>query len=150
MGNEIGQFREWDEKREQDWDLLSYPVHDSFHKYMKDLSRLYKTRKCLHDAEYNMQTFKWLVSDACEQCVYIYERSSGGSIMICALNLSGMEQTITFNAGRKIKMKEILNSRWEDYSGDIKKSRKIISADTDNNITLKIKPLSGRLFDVTL
>ena len=47
-------------------------------------------------------------------------------------------------------MKEILNSRWEDYSGDIKKSRKIISADTDNNITLKIKPLSGRLFDVTL
>ena len=61
-----------------------------------------------------------------------------------------MEQTITFNAGRKIKMKEILNSRWEDYSGDIKKSRKIISADTDNNITLKIKPLSGRLFDVTL
>ncbi len=150
MGNEIGQFREWDEKREQDWDLLSYPVHDSFHKYMKDLGRLYKTRKCLHDAEYNMQTFKWLVSDACEQCVYIYERSSGGSIMICALNLSGMEQTITFNAGRKIKMKEILNSRWEEYSGDIKKSRKVISADTDNNITLKIKPLSGRLFDVTL
>ena len=25
MGNEIGQLREWDEKREQDWDILKYP-----------------------------------------------------------------------------------------------------------------------------
>ena len=26
MGNEIGQLREWDEKREQDWDILKYPI----------------------------------------------------------------------------------------------------------------------------
>lgn len=30
MGNEIGQFREWDEKREQDWMLLDYPAHEAF------------------------------------------------------------------------------------------------------------------------
>ena len=30
MGNEIGQFREWDEKREQDWMLLDYPLHAGF------------------------------------------------------------------------------------------------------------------------
>ena len=30
MGNEIGQLREWDEKREQDWMLLDYPLHAGF------------------------------------------------------------------------------------------------------------------------
>ena len=30
MGNELGHFREWDEKRELDWNLLEYPMHDSF------------------------------------------------------------------------------------------------------------------------
>ena len=29
MGNEMAHFREWDEKRPLDWDLLKYPFHDS-------------------------------------------------------------------------------------------------------------------------
>ena len=29
MGNEIGQLREWDEKRQQDWNIVEYPIHDS-------------------------------------------------------------------------------------------------------------------------
>ncbi|MCR5230390.1 MAG: glycogen-branching enzyme, partial [Solobacterium sp.] len=41
MGNEIGQFREWDEKKEQDWMLLDYPAHDSFHNFMMKLNEIY-------------------------------------------------------------------------------------------------------------
>ena len=37
MGNEFGQLREWDETREQDWPILSYPVHDEFHRFMATL-----------------------------------------------------------------------------------------------------------------
>ena len=33
MGNELGHFREWDEKKELDWGLMKYPFHDSFQKY---------------------------------------------------------------------------------------------------------------------
>ncbi|MGN0620508.1 MAG: 1,4-alpha-glucan branching protein GlgB [Porcipelethomonas sp.] len=149
MGNEFGQFREWDENREQDWDILRYPVHDSFRKYLAELSRLYISRKCLYDAEYNMQTFKWLVAHACEQCVYVYERSSGESCMICALNLSGMEQTITFNTGKHVKLKEAVNSCWEEYGGNVKRDGKLIVSDEDHNITLTLEPMCGRLFDVS-
>ena len=39
MGNEIGHFREWDEKREQDWNLLDFPAHQDFHRFMADLNR---------------------------------------------------------------------------------------------------------------
>ena len=41
MGNEFAQFREWDEKRQQDFMLLKYPVHDAFHRYFRDLGALY-------------------------------------------------------------------------------------------------------------
>lgn len=40
MGNEFGQLREWDESREQDWDILKYPLHDAFHCYMIELNRI--------------------------------------------------------------------------------------------------------------
>ena len=45
MGNEIGQFREWDEEREQDWGLITYPFHDAFHHYYMELCKLYATEK---------------------------------------------------------------------------------------------------------
>ena len=40
MGNEFGQFREWDEKREQDWMLMDFPLHDAFHGFMKELNHI--------------------------------------------------------------------------------------------------------------
>ena len=53
MGNEIGQFREWDEKREQDWFLKKYPLHDSFMRYIRDISRVYVNTSALYNSEYN-------------------------------------------------------------------------------------------------
>ncbi len=47
MGNEIGQFREWDERREQDWDLGKYPIHDAFRRCMAELNRLYLSHAAL-------------------------------------------------------------------------------------------------------
>lgn len=47
MGNEFGQLREWDEKREQDWMLLDYPIHSGFARFMKDLNEIYLTHSAL-------------------------------------------------------------------------------------------------------
>ena len=52
MGNEIGQMREWDEKREQDWELLKYPAHDSFAHFMKDLNHIYLENAALYGRDY--------------------------------------------------------------------------------------------------
>ena len=34
MGNELGEYKEWDEKVALGWNILKYPIHDSFHKFM--------------------------------------------------------------------------------------------------------------------
>ena len=41
MGNEFGQLREWDESRQQDWELLQYPIHDSFMAFRTALQKIY-------------------------------------------------------------------------------------------------------------
>ena len=67
MGNELGHFREWDEKRELDWDLLKYPFHDAFQKYFARLSLVYATEPALFDGEYNPDCFEWVASESCTE-----------------------------------------------------------------------------------
>ena len=74
MGNEIGQLREWDEKREQDWDLRRYPLHDGFYQYIRRLNQLYLTHPSLSDKEYDTRNFLWLEVNGEKDCVYAYLR----------------------------------------------------------------------------
>ena len=37
MGNELGSFREFDETREIDWELLQYPKHYSFNLFYEEV-----------------------------------------------------------------------------------------------------------------
>lgn len=60
MGNEIGQLREWDEKREQDWDLRKYPAHDAFYHFMVTLNKLYLSTPALYEKNYDREGFEWL------------------------------------------------------------------------------------------
>ena len=41
MGQEFGQFIEWDEKRQLDWFLLDYPAHRQLRDFTRALNRLY-------------------------------------------------------------------------------------------------------------
>lgn len=149
MGNELGQFREWAEDREQDWDILKYPLHDAFHRYITKLNEIYIKNTALHSGEYNMDNFRWIMSDNCEQCVYIYERSCGGSTVLCVFNFSGMEQTVSFKLGKTVKLKEILNSRWQEYGGDVVRKRRSITP-KEEIFTLTITPQTGRMFETLL
>ncbi|ULQ59252.1 1,4-alpha-glucan branching protein GlgB [Brucepastera parasyntrophica] len=75
MGNEIGQLREWDEKREQDWNLLKYPIHDSFHKFLISLNQLYLTNDAFYEGDYDPSHFKWADCNYEGTCVYVFQRT---------------------------------------------------------------------------
>ena len=77
MGNEIAQFREWDERRQQDWELLKFPMHDGFYHYVRTLNELYCRENILYEKEYDRERFRWLVDDAKEQSVYVYDAGKG-------------------------------------------------------------------------
>lgn len=127
MGNEIGQFREWDEKREQDWDLLKYPNHDSFHQYMKALNKIYMKEPALSAWDDNPNGFAWILCGKENDVVYIFQREVNEDKVIVVLNLSGLVyKNYHFNYENGDTMKVLINSDWNKFGGSTKDTEKTI------------------------
>lgn len=127
MGNEIGQFREWDEKREQDWDLLKYPNHDSFHQYMKALNKIYMKEPALSAWDDDPNGFAWILCGKENDVVYIFQREVNEDKVIVVLNLSGLVyKNYHFNYGNGDTMKVLINSDWNKFGGITKDTEKTI------------------------
>lgn len=127
MGYEIGQFREWDEKREQDWDLLKYPNHDSFHQYMKALNKIYMKEPALSAWDDDPNGFAWILCGKENDVVYIFQREVNEDKVIVVLNLSGLVyKNYHFNYGNGDTMKVLINSDWNKFGGSTKDTEKTI------------------------
>ena len=110
MGNELGHFREWDEKRELDWNLLEYPAHREFHEFMKSLSRFYLEHPALSEMDYDTKGFEWLECHAEEKCVYVFERRSEKERIMAAFNFSDREQEFEIKGKNIKKVKKVFSS----------------------------------------
>ena len=132
MGNEIGHFREWDEKREQDWDLLTYPAHQDFHRFMTDLNHFYLAHPAFSEKDYDSDGFLWLDCHSEERCVYAFERIGKNERIAAIFNFSGVEQ-----AGYQLEIPDatelelIFSSELPEYGG---KGRPDLAAGTRQNI----------------
>ena len=93
MGNEIGQLREWDEKREQDWEILRYPAHDGFRAYIRRLNAIYLEHPALWETDFEKQGFAWLDRGQTFPCVYAVRRSGGGETLAALFNFSEEPQS---------------------------------------------------------
>ena len=152
MGNEIAQFREWDEKREQDWDILKYPVHDSFCRYFTDLNKIYTGYPALHRDEFNDNNFRWLESYAREKSVYIFETGMGNKKIISAFNFSDNDYPeYSFDASGNRKITELISSDYDYYSGSTHRGEERISIiysqkENYSRITVHLPPFTGIMY----
>lgn len=92
MGNEFGQFREWDEKREQDWCLMNFPIHCGFLDFMTDLHHFYLEHPAFWEMDYCQEGFSWLDCSSEDRCVYAFVRRSSGESLIAVFNFSDQVQ----------------------------------------------------------
>ena len=110
MGNEFAQVREWDEKREQDWNLLSYPLHDNFHRFMGSLNRIYLAHPALWARDYDRDGFQWIDCHQESKCVYAFERMGGKERLAAVFNFSSREQTFRLKLENAKKYRVLLDS----------------------------------------
>jgi 1,4-alpha-glucan branching enzyme len=118
MGNDLAMFREWNEKTPVDWNLMDYPVHRSFHDYVRDLNHLYKDNKALHHEEFNPELFKWIVVNNSDQSIFSYYRQVGDNIIMVILNMTpNLYDYYEMGVPLKGEYVEVINSDDVKYGG---------------------------------
>lgn len=149
MGNEIGQFREWDEKREQDWNLLDFPKHQAFHQFMKDLNHLYLQHPAFYKMDYDPCGFQWLDCEAQKECIYAFERSSGDERIAAVFNFSDTEQKdYILKIANAEKLHPLFSSSWQCYDGDEKKTNRKLDV-KNGECVLTMQPYSAVFYLIT-
>ena len=87
MGVELAQWNEWNEDKELDWILLTYPKHDSHNRFVRELNKAYKKYKPLYQNDTSWDGFKWLLADDSKNSVLAYERfDKRGNTMLVVVN----------------------------------------------------------------
>ena len=60
MGNEFGQWREWNHDRSLDWHLLDDPSHVALRRYVQDLNAHYRAEPALYECDFDGGGFQWI------------------------------------------------------------------------------------------
>lgn len=144
MGNEIAQFREWDENREQDWDMLKYPLHDAFHRFIHDLNHTYISHSALWERDFRINGFEWVNCHMENQCSYAFLRKSENESMLCVFNFSGIEQKIRLNLNCK-SLKRLIASDGDIYGGETHYDKDTIRI-YSNTINLTLPPFASHIY----
>lgn len=148
MGNEIGQLREWDEKREQDWSLRKYPIHDGFYHYMEELNHIYLTHPALSQQDYLENGFAWIDCHQESKCIYAILRNSDNEHLISIFNFGSMQQnnySISLPGITKIEL--LLNTDWEQFGGTTSIIAPICKLDNER-VICSLQPFSAILIKV--
>ena len=74
MGNEIGQFREWDFAGEIEWFLLDYEAHARYQLFHAELNHFYLEHPELWESDEGWESFRWIDPDNRDESVYSYRR----------------------------------------------------------------------------
>lgn len=140
MGNEMAEFREWDEKKALGWNLMTYPMHDSFHHFCRDLQKIGGTYRALYDTEYDPRAFRWLNTPGSPQTVFAFARRSadGQQTMICVMNF-GLHPAHVNLPELGGSWTELINTDDSCYSGSGVTNKKATGGQ------VKLAPLSGSL-----
>lgn len=89
MGAELAQWNEWNENKELDWMLLTYPKHEAHQRFVRELNKVYKKYKPLYRNDSSWEGFNWRVVDDNRNSVLAFERMDGkGNVMLVVINFS--------------------------------------------------------------
>ncbi|RME08002.1 MAG: 1,4-alpha-glucan branching protein GlgB, partial [Aquificota bacterium] len=119
MGGEFAQWREWNHEESLDWHLLDYESHKGIQRLVKDLNRLYREEKALHELDCEPEGFEWIDFHDWEKSIISYLRkSSDGDLVLVVCNFTPVPRfDYRIGVPREGFWKEILNTDSYIYGG---------------------------------
>ena len=74
MGDELGQWSEWNHDAQLQWELLQWPSHEGLQRLLADLNHLYRREPALHQLDFDQAGFEWLDCDNHQDSTVSYVR----------------------------------------------------------------------------
>ncbi len=91
MGNELGEDREWDEKRELDWRILEDPPHRDYAAFRAALHAFYQQHSALWEDD-RKTGFSWIDREDAPDLIIAFERRSRREKLLCLFNFSDHDE----------------------------------------------------------
>ena len=118
MGNELATFDEWNEDKSLQWNLKTYPIHDSVSRLIRDLNMIYKYEEAMKVEEHNPAHFQWLMVDNSDQSIFAFERFVNNSRLVFIFNMTpNYYEYYEIGVNKPGKYYEIFNSDKDVYGG---------------------------------
>lgn len=132
MGTELGQFAEWKDKEQLDWNLLDYEMHEKMNLFVKGLLKIYKRSKPLYELDNVYEGFEWIDADNAHQSVFSFIRKGmkPEDYLIIVCNFTP-EAYSGYRIGvpKPESYREILNSDAPEFGGSGVVNKKVIKAE---------------------
>ena len=155
MGQDIGEFDEWNENREVEWELLQYEEHQGVNRLMQDLNHFYQEHPALYELDAEQEGFEWINNISADECMLVFLRKGKRSdewLLIVENFANALWNPHKIGVPFAGKYKEILNTDAEIYGGSgftnprVKTAKESECDGREYSITIKSAPLSVQVF----
>ena len=155
MGSDIGQFDEWNNNEQLQWNLLEFDRHRQLNHYIATVNKFYRDVPAMHENDYDWNGFRWVALDDAPNSIISFRRIAyDGSEVIVVCNFQPVTRENYRIAVPKYGIyEEVLNSEDREFGGcGIVNSGDIMAQDVpdhelDYSININIPPL-GTLYIV--
>lgn len=145
MGNEFGQWQEWNVKTALEWQLMDDADHAGLFRLCADLNKLYKTEPGLYFNDFVPEGFRWIDCNDSDQSVISLIRQSDNSddAIVCMLNFTPIvRENYRIGVPEQHHYHEILNTDAGCYGGS--------NVGNEGTITPERQPWSGFQYSLNL
>lgn len=154
MGQDIGEFKEFDESRETEWGLLQYDEHKGLNRLVKDLNALYKEKPALYAKDTQPDGFEWINCISSEKCMvsFIRKADKQEDTLVVVVNFANAPQEFQIGVPYEGKYKEVLNTDAKIYGGQGRvnsRAKAATEGECDGkpySFKMKAAPLSASIF----
>lgn len=155
MGQDIGEFSEWNEMRQTEWELLKYPDHKGMAALVKKLNELYTTKPALYEWDDKPEGFAWInsINSAENLLTFLRRTRKKESLLVVAANFSGVEKQVKIGVPYEGSYKEILNTDAEEFGGSgmvNKRAKRAVKKEWDDrpySVSITLAPLSVSILE---
>ena len=154
MGQDLAEFREFEEEREVQWALLEHDDHKKLNVLVQELNDFYRSNPALFVSDNDLSGFRWINCISAEKCMLAFIRASHKQEqnLVIIANFANIRQDFEIGVPLEGKYHEVFNTDDSRYGGSGRMNKGVIETeshevdDFPQSIKMSSAPLSLIVF----